>query len=113
MHEMSICERIVQVLEEQARTHCYQRVKKVWLEIGPLAGVELEALRFSFEVVARGTLTEGAGLEIIQPPGEAWCLTCDKLVAIRERFDSCPECGGYRLRVTSGDQLRIKELQVE
>lgn len=113
MHEMSICEGILQILEEQARIHGYRRVKTMRLEIGPLAGVELDALRFSFEVVAKGTLSEGAGLEIIQPPGEAWCLPCGKAVPIRERFDNCPECGSYQLKVTSGDQLRIKELEVE
>ena len=113
MHELSICEGIQQVLEQQAQTQGFSRVRKVWLEIGPLAGVELEALRFSFEVVARGTLSEGARLEIVQPPTEAWCLQCSTSVPISTRFESCPECGGHQLQVTSGDQMRIKELEVE
>ena len=35
MHEMSICEGILQVLEKEAGRQGFQRVKGVWLEIGP------------------------------------------------------------------------------
>ncbi|MCW8907998.1 MAG: hydrogenase maturation nickel metallochaperone HypA, partial [Sedimenticola sp.] len=93
MHEMSICEGILQVMEEQAATQQFERVKSVWVEIGPLAGVELDALRFGFEVVTRNSLAEGAKLEIIEMPGQAWCLQCSKTVPVSQRFDACPECG--------------------
>ena len=42
MHEMSLCASVVDVLEEQARVQDYSRVKTVWLEVGELAGVELD-----------------------------------------------------------------------
>jgi hydrogenase nickel incorporation protein HypA/HybF len=113
MHEMSICEGILQVMEEQARVQNFTRVKGVWLEIGPLAGVELEALRFGFDVVTRDSLAEGAALEIIEMPGQAWCLQCAKTVPVTQRFDACPECGSYQLQITGGDEMRIKELEVE
>lgn len=113
MHEMSLCEGVLQVLEEQAVAQEYSVVKGVWLEIGALAGVELEAMRFGFEAVTRGTLADGARLEIIELPGEAWCLDCAVNVSVSARFDACPRCGGYGLQVTGGDELRIKELEVE
>jgi len=113
MHEMSIAEGVVQVLEEQARIQGYTRVKHVWLEIGPLAAVEKEALKFCFEAVTASTLAEGAGLDIIDLPGEAWCLACSSTVPISKRYDSCSRCGSYQLQVTRGDELRIKELEVE
>ncbi len=91
----------------------FTRVKGVWLEIGPLAGVELEALRFGFDVVTRDSLAEGAALEIIEMPGQAWCLQCAKTVPVTQRFDACPECGSYQLQITGGDEMRIKELEVE
>ncbi|MBV1790141.1 hydrogenase maturation nickel metallochaperone HypA [Marinobacterium sp. D7] len=113
MHEMSIAEGIVQTLEEQALVQGYSRVKRVWLEIGPLAAVEQESLRFCFDAVTRGTLAEQAQLEIIELPGEAWCLACAATVPITQRYDSCSRCGSYQLQVTRGDELRIKELEVE
>lgn len=113
MHEMSLCEGVLQALQDNARTQGYQRVKTVWLEIGALSGVEVEAMRFSFDVVTRGSLAEHARLEIIDVPGEAWCMQCSKTVPAKQRFDACPDCGSYQLQVTAGEEMKIKELEVE
>ncbi len=113
MHEMSLCEGVLQVLEQNARSQGYARVKTVWLEIGGLSGVEPEAMRFSFDVVTRGSLADGAKLEIVALAGEAWCMPCAKTVTVQQRYDACPDCGSYQLQVTAGDEMRIKELEVE
>jgi len=113
MHEMSLCEGILRVIEEQAEAQHYHKVKTVWLEVGALAGVEIDALRFGFDVVMKDSIAQEAALEIIDVPGQAWCLPCMKNVAISQRFDACPECGGYQLQVNGGEELRIRELEVE
>lgn len=113
MHEMSLCEGVLQVLEDNARSQGFERVKTVWLEIGGLSGVEIDAMRFSFDAVMRGSLADQARLEIIELPGQAWCLQCAKTVAVNQRFDACPDCGSYQLQVTGGEEMRIKELEVE
>lgn len=113
MHEMALAESILSTLQEQARRHDYARVRTVWLEIGPLASVEEQSLRFSFDVVVKGTLADGARLEIETSPAQAWCMPCGRSVIVERRFDACPECGGHQLQVTSGDELRIKELEVD
>ena len=112
MHEMSICESILDIIKEQSRSQGFTRVDRVCLEIGPLAGVEIDALEFGFDVVMRNSVAEGAKLEIHQAPAEAWCMQCAKTVPIKQRFDACGECGSYQLQVTSGEELRIKELEV-
>lgn len=112
MHEMSICESLVQVIEEQAKSQGYHKVKTVFLEIGAFAGIELDAMSFCFDVVCRNTLAEGAKLEITELPGLAWCFECNKEVTIFNRIDPCPECNGFSLRTKAGDEMRIKELEV-
>ena len=113
MHELSLSEGVLQILEESARTQGYTRVRAVWLEIGRLAGVDPEAMRFTFDAVTTGTLAENARLEIVDVPGRAWCMPCAAEVQVSERFDSCPRCGSYQLQVTGGDDLKVKELEVE
>jgi len=113
MHEMSLCEGVLQILEDNAKSQGFKRVISVWLEIGGLSGVEPEAMRFCFDAITRNTLADHAKLEIIEIPGEAWCMKCAKNVQVRQRFDECPDCGSYQLQVTGGDQMRIKELEVE
>ncbi|PWR23153.1 hydrogenase maturation nickel metallochaperone HypA [Zavarzinia compransoris] len=113
MHEMALCESVVAAVEDQAKRHQFSRVRRVRLEIGRFAGVEIAALRFGFDVVARGTLCEGAELAILEPPGEAWCFDCSATVALDGRLDPCPACGGQRLQPVSGTQMTIKDLEVE
>ncbi|MCW8916982.1 MAG: hydrogenase maturation nickel metallochaperone HypA [Magnetovibrio sp.] len=112
MHELSICEGIVQIIEDQAVEQNFTSVEKVRLEIGKLSGVELEALRFGFDVVTKNTIAENAELEIIELNGMAWCMPCEKSVSVSQLFDACPDCGGYQLQVTSGNEMRIKDLEV-
>jgi hydrogenase nickel incorporation protein HypA/HybF len=113
MHELSLCEGIIDAVTRQARQQGFGRVRRVWLEIGALANVELEALRFAFEIVRRDTMAAEAELDIITLPGRAWCLDCAEPVAVNQYFDPCPRCGGYQWRLTGGNEMRIKEMEVE
>lgn len=111
MHEMSLCEGIRDVIEEQARAHDVSKISRVRVEIGRFAGVEKPALSFAFEVVMRGSVAEGAALEMIDLPGKAMCFDCAKEVEIEDRLQPCPICGGGKLMPTGGDEMRIKDLE--
>lgn len=113
MHEMSLCEGVLQIIETEARKQGFNRVKTVWLEIGELSSVEVGAMTFCFDAVTRDSLADGARLHIVNTPGQAWCMPCSKTVNLRQRFDECPNCGSYQLQVTGGDEMKIKELEVE
>ncbi len=112
MHELSLCESLLEIIEEQAVVHRYRRVRTVWLEVGQFAGVECEALRFSFDVVMQGSLADGARLEIVDLPGRGWCFRCGEEVTLETSFDTCPQCDGP-VHITGGEEFRIKELEVE
>lgn len=113
MHEMSLAESVLQLIEDNAKTNGFTRVKTVWLEIGQLSGAEAEAMRFCFDAVTRGSLAEGAALEIVSTPGSGWCLDCSKTVDVAARYEPCPACGGYAVQITGGTEMRVKELEVE
>ncbi|MET4037383.1 MULTISPECIES: hydrogenase maturation nickel metallochaperone HypA [unclassified Bradyrhizobium] len=113
MHEMALCEGIVGIVEEEARKRAFTKVNVVCLEIGALSHVVPEALKFCFEAVAARTIAQGARLEIVETPGTAWCMACSKTVEIGQRYELCPSCGGYQLHVTGGEELRVRELEVD
>src|SRR5690554_6139227 len=48
MHELSLCRSLIDLLQQQAAVSHFSRVKQLWLEAGPLAAVEPEALKFAF-----------------------------------------------------------------
>jgi hydrogenase nickel incorporation protein HypA/HybF len=113
MHEMSLAEGVLQLMEDAAVQQGFARVKAVWLEIGQLSAVEVEAMRFCFDVVVQGSLADGATLNIIELPGQGWCMQCAATVTISERFGACPQCGSYQVQPTGGTEMRVKELEVE
>lgn len=112
MHEMSLAEGVLQLIEDAARKDEFSRVTAVWLEIGQLAGVEVEAMKFCFDVVVRDSIAAGARLEIIATPGSGWCMECAATVPLDEVFGACPQCGRHQVQVTGGTELRVRELEV-
>lgn len=112
MHEMSLAESIVQIVEDTARQHGGTRVTSVRLEVGRLAGVEIEALRFCFEAASRDSVAAGAALEIDQPEGRAWCMPCGGSVTVDGLADPCPDCGSHQLQVTGGTELRVRDIEL-
>ena len=113
MHEMSLAASVLELVENSATINGFSRVRTVWLEIGALAGVEAEAMRFCFDAVVKGTLAEGARLEIVATKGQGRCLDCGGSVFIEALYDPCSLCGSYRVEPTGGTALRVKELEVE
>lgn len=113
MHEMSLAEGVLQLLEDAARRENFARVATVWLEIGQLSGVEPEAMAFCFDAVTRGSLAEGAQLEIIHLPGQGHCLECGRDTELEAVYDPCRHCGAVPVQVTGGTEMRVKELEVE
>ena len=113
MHEMSLAEGILQIAEDAARREGAQRVKTVVIEIGRLSSVEPEALSFCFDAVTRGSVAEGARLELVTVDGAGWCMKCSAEVPMQELYGECPQCGSAQVQVTRGTEMRVKELEIE
>jgi hydrogenase nickel incorporation protein HypA/HybF len=113
MHEMSLAEGVLRIAEQTAQAQGFARVTAVWLEIGALAQVEPDAMRLCFEAVSRDSIAAGARLEIVSTPGTAWCMRCGDTVPVQALYDDCPRCGSRQLQVTGGQEMRVKELEVE
>jgi hydrogenase nickel incorporation protein HypA/HybF len=113
MHEMSLAEGVRELIEDAARREGFSRVRSVWLEIGRLAAVEPEAMRFCFDVAMGGSPADGARLEIIDVPGRGQCPACGQATALDAIYDPCEHCGEAPVIVTGGTEMRVKELEVE
>lgn len=113
MHEMSLAEGVLQIIEDAARQQGFARVRTVWLEVGELACVERESLCFSFAQAAKQSIADNARLEIIEIKGQGWCAHCAQEVSLPALYEPCPQCGNFPVTVTDGDQLRVRELEVE
>lgn len=113
MHEMDLARSVVDAITTEAARQSFTTVQKVVLEVGALSCVDPHALEFGFDAATRGTLVEGAALEILSPPGQAQCFGCGQTVSLARKGDACPSCGSYQLVVSGGEELKIKSLEVQ
>jgi hydrogenase nickel incorporation protein HypA/HybF len=113
MHEISLVESVVALIEDEQRKQGFSRVLAIQLRLGVLGHAEPEALRFCFDAVASGTIADGARLEIVTVPGAGWCSRCRGTVPLEDRLSACPRCGNSYVRVTAGTELRLAEMEVE
>jgi hydrogenase nickel incorporation protein HypA/HybF len=108
MHELALMESLVAAVNERV---VEGRVVAIRLEIGKLAAVVPDALRFSFDVCAQGTRAQGARLEIESIDGRGTCRACGVERAVDTLFSACP-CGSYDVALVAGEELRVRELEV-
>lgn len=102
----------MQVVIETALRHAGgAAIVTLRLELGQLAGVAVEALRFCFDVCSRGTALEGAVLEIADIPARARCRACG-VEADFETWVSACACGSLDRELICGREILIKELEV-
>jgi hydrogenase nickel incorporation protein HypA/HybF len=114
MHELSIALGILEIAEEEAARQRAGRVTAIHLELGPLSGVEGEALRSAFELAREGTGLEDADLVIKQTALVTYCPNC----AVNRTVESiqelcCPECGAPTPEIVRGRELDVIALEVE
>ena len=113
MHEMSIANSVIQTIRAEARRRAGVRVRRVGLKIGELAGVDPDALRFCFEILAQDTELSGMELEIEFSRRRHRCPTCGRTFIIENYQLQCPQCGEPKTEYLSGDELELAYVEVE
>jgi hydrogenase nickel incorporation protein HypA/HybF len=110
MHEMSITQGIIELCLEHADG---RRVTSLDIEIGELSSVVPEAVEFCFEACSKETALEGARLNIVRVPGKGVCLDCGRETALPELYGACCHCDSNRVTVVAGEELRVREIEVD
>ncbi|MEW6159353.1 MAG: hydrogenase maturation nickel metallochaperone HypA [Verrucomicrobiota bacterium] len=108
MHELAITQELIATACERSQG---AKIKRLVVEIGKLSAVLPEAMRFCFDLCCEGTAAQGASLEIIEKPGRARCRACHNELELEQPFGYCA-CGSSDLDWLSGEELRLKEMEV-
>jgi hydrogenase nickel insertion protein HypA len=113
MHELSIALSIIDLAEQQAKQHDASEIEELELEIGNLAGVELQTLMFALESSVKGTMLENTKIVRHDIVGEGRCGDCEHIFPLSTLFEACPQCGSYLVNILKGKELRIKSIVVK
>ena len=112
MHEATIVEGLLRILQEQAAQHGVTSIARVNLKVGRLRAVEPRQLVSCFEMFAEETVAEGAVLAIDEVPVRARCRGCCREFEVQRYRFACPSCGGGDVEVTQGQELYIESFEV-
>lgn len=113
MHELAVAERLLEIVEQEARPYAGARVVRISLKIGQLSAVVPDALRFAFAAISRGGVAENAALEIEEVPLSIRCHACAEVFHVEDPFMVCPQCGGCDVELVSGRELEITSMEIE
>ncbi len=112
MHEVGLMQRTLEIALEHASQHRARSICRVTLRVGALSGVVPEALSFAFDVLTRGTIAEGAKLEMESVPVTCFCAACEQEFAPPDLFYECPRCHQLSTQVRRGQELELAYLEV-
>lgn len=113
MHEISIVESLVDIVKNVAEENNLKKIEKLHLCIGDMRQIVPEALLFAFEIVGKGTVAEGAVVEISHIAASGRCESCSSTFAVEEFCFICPVCSSGKVSVVQGKELYIDSLEGE
>ena len=115
MHEMSIVGNVVKAVEMYAKEEGVDRVTGVTLTVGALHDVVDDLMEKAFRFLARGTIAEGAYLQLNKLPLRVRCRQCHNAyeanIRVRESL-TCSECGGHDVDIVQGREFLIENIEV-
>ncbi|HEX9077834.1 MAG TPA: hydrogenase maturation nickel metallochaperone HypA [Anaerolineae bacterium] len=113
MHELGIAQEMIKVALEYAARNNATRITVFNIEISAAADESEDSLRFHFEHLTRGTIAEGAQIEITRVPVRAKCLACGNEFDWELPEAVCPRCASARIRAVLQDEFRLVSIDAE
>lgn len=113
MHELAICQALMNQVESIAAERNAHSVVSIVVGMGPLSGVEAQLLKHAYPVASAGTVAEGAELVIENLPVRIKCTQCGSESDALPNKLVCKACGDWRTTLISGDELMLMRVELE
>ena len=114
MHEVGIAQDLLKIAVNSCQKQGYSGIEFITVKIGKASGVMPDALLFAFDTMKEGTIAEKARLEINEIPVSGFCNNCRTEFTSTESFivTTCPRCESLDIRIDTGKELNIHEMEV-
>ncbi len=112
MHELSVCQGLLDQVARVAADHGALGVKHIVVRIGPLSGVVPELLQQAFPLARAGTMAADAALTIEELPVRVHCDACGADTEAKPNRLLCGECGDWHTQLIGGDELLLASVEL-
>lgn len=113
MHEMSIAQSILDIVDDYMAKEDGHKLTEVAIEVGELVAVVPESLVFCYDALVENTAYQGSKLVITVLPLIADCAQCHHTTKIENFNFYCSACQSTDIKVNGGQELRISHLEVD
>ena len=114
MHEISIVEGVLEIIEKEKKKHNFNKVKLIEIVCGKHNCICEDNLNFCLETVANSTYIEGARFKIRRLPERHRCIECNREFEKQEAAGSiCPYCRSENLMQLPNSEMYLSKLEVE
>lgn len=113
MHELAVCNALLDQVTEVARANNVTRVTGVTVLVGPLSGIEAHLLKQAFTVARTASIAPTAELTIKTDPVTIRCRNCDEEHQTTPNKLRCPTCRRPCPELVSGDALKLAGIAVD
>jgi hydrogenase nickel incorporation protein HypA/HybF len=113
VHELSLCQGLIDQVESLARVHSARAVTRIDVQIGPLSGIEIPLLKQAFIFARAGTVADNAALETESLPVRVHCKTCSAESEAAPNRLICGYCGDWHTELISGDEMLLTSVELE
>ncbi len=110
MHELSLCEALIDQVTTIAREQQVSSVSDIYVRVGPLSGVEGPLMRNAFPIAAAGTVADHATLHLEDAGIRVRCEECGAESDAKMNNLVCAACGDWRTTLISGDELILQRV---
>jgi hydrogenase nickel incorporation protein HypA/HybF len=113
MHELSIAQNIVEIIQQRIPESEWKQVATVRIKVGVVAGIVPDSLKFSFQAITAESALCNAQLITEHVPFRVHCRACDTNTENEDGFAMCGECESTDIQVLSGTELHVVEIELE
>lgn len=113
MHETAMMQNLISVAMQSLKNYNVKQVNCVNVSVGKLANVLPDALNFAFEATIKGTIMDGAKLNIKFLPIIACCDDCKYEYETKNIPFVCPICNSNKFMILHGEEVYIDSIDCE
>lgn len=113
MHEFSVVQSLLDLIEENVRLYNGKKVSKVVVKIGKMSGIEPHLLELAFNTFKEGTVAEGCEFVMEIQDIICKCKSCDDTFKVENYEFICPYCNSIDIDVVDGIDMILKSLEIE
>ena len=108
MHEYSITNSLVSILEDIGKKNKLKKIKKVNIDLNPIASIEPDSINFYYEFMTKdNSLLKNSVLVFNKQKIKIECRDCGSIFEKDDFIPECPECGSNRVKNIDIDDIKI------